>query len=193
IKASEIESCARNGVDDVVEFVVGYDGIVLASARETPPMSLTLQQVYLALAKNVPDPSGSARLVPNPFRTWSDLDASLPGTRIEVLGPPPTSGTRDAFLELAMEGGCDAFGVIQGLGAADRLVACHTLREYGAFVEARENDTLNVQLLNATPTAVGIFGYSFLDQNGDRVRALEIDGVAPPFETLADNTYPISR
>ncbi|HEX6994243.1 MAG TPA: PstS family phosphate ABC transporter substrate-binding protein [Gammaproteobacteria bacterium] len=193
IKRSEIESCARNGVREVVEFVVGYDGIVLASSRDANPISLTLQQVYLALAKHVPDPSGAPRLVPNPYRRWSDLDPKLPGAEIEVLGPPPTSGTRDAFLELAMEGGCGTFELIRSLGDDERLVACHTLREDGAYVEAGENDNLIVQKLNANPNALGIFGYSFLDQNGDRVRAVAIDGVEPTFETIADSRYPISR
>src|SRR5690606_8851318 len=193
IKASEIESCARNGVDEVVEFIVGDDGIVLASSREAEPMSLTLQKVYLALAKRVPDPSGARRLVPHPYRTWSDIDPALPATRIEVLGPPPTSGTRDAFLELAMEGGCETFELIRELDEDDRLVACQTLREDGAFVEAGENDNLIVQKLNANPSAFGIFGYSFLDQNGDRVRAVAIDGVMPTSETIADGSYAISR
>jgi len=193
IKRSEIESCARNGVREVVEFIVGYDGIVLASSRSSAPISLTLQQVYLALAKRVPDPSGAPRLVPNPYRRWSDLDPSLPNVEIEVLGPPPTSGTRDAFLELAMEGGCGTFELIRSLDDDERLVICHTLREDGAYVEAGENDNLIVQKLNANPTALGIFGYSFLDQNGDRVRAVAIDGVEPSFETIADSTYPIAR
>jgi phosphate transport system substrate-binding protein len=193
IKPSEIENCARNGVDGIVEFIVGYDGIVLATSREAPSMSLTVQQVYLALAKRVPDPSGAPRLVPNPYRTWSDIDPSLPSTRIEVLGPPPTSGTRDAFLELAMERGCDTFDFIRELDDGDRLVACHTIREDGAYVEAGENDNLIVQKLNANPNALGIFGYSFLDQNADRVRAVSINGVAPTFETISDNSYVISR
>ena len=193
IKASEIESCARNGVHEVVEFIVGYDGIVLASSREVEPMSLTLQQVYVALAKRVPDPSGARRLVPNPYRAWSDIDPALPATRIEVLGPPPTSGTRDAFLELAMEGGCNTFELIRELDDDERLVACHTIREDGAFIEAGENDNLIVQKLNANPSALGIFGYSFLDQNGDRVRAAAIDGVTPTFESIADGSYAVSR
>ena len=192
IKSSEIEDCARNGVE-VVEIILGYDGIVLAASRDAAPMSLTLQQTYLALARHVPDPSGVRRLVPNPYRAWSDIDPSLPATRIEVLGPPPTSGTRDAFLELAMEGGCDTFDLIGTLDEDDRLVACHTIREDGGYVEAGENDNLIVQKLNANPNAVGIFGYSFLDQNRDRVRAIAIAGVEPTFETIADNSYPISR
>src|SRR5690606_1770338 len=118
---------------------------------------------------------------------------ALPATRIEVLGPPPTSGTRDAFLELAMEGGCNTFELIRELDDDERLVACHTIREDGAFIEAGENDNLIVQKLNANPSALGIFGYSFLDQNGDRVRAAAIDGVTPTFESIADGSYAVSR
>lgn len=193
IKASEIESCRRNGVGEIVEIVIGYDGIVLAASRRAQPMSLTLPQVYLALAKHVPDPAGSGRLVPNPYRTWADIDPSLPSSRIEVLGPPPTSGTRDAFLELAMESGCDEFDAIRALGPGERIVACHTIREDGGYVEAGENDNLIVQKLDANPSAVGIFGYSFMDQNGDRVRPVSIDGVEPTFDSIADGRYPISR
>jgi len=193
IKPSEIENCRRHGVDDIVEIVIGYDGIVLATSRKAPPMSLTLPQVYLALAKRVPDPSGAGRLVPNPYRTWADIDPSLPAARIEVLGPPPTSGTRDAFLELAMEGGCDAFEPIRALDPGERLAACHTIREDGGYIEAGENDNLIVQKLDANPSAVGIFGYSFMDQNGDRVRPIAIDGIEPTFDSIADGRYPIAR
>lgn len=193
ITASELESCARNGVTDVIEFKIGYDGIVLATSDRAEPFELDLRQIYLALASNVPDPSAAERLVPNPYKTWADIDPRLPGVRIEVLGPPPTSGTRDAFLELAMEGGCDSFEWIADLGADERRRACHTIREDGAFIEAGENDNLIVQKLGANPTAVGIFGYSFLEQNTDRVRGLPVDGVEPEFDTIADGTYPISR
>lgn len=193
ITVTEIENCRRNGVLEVVEFILGYDGIVLARSRQAEPMALTLPQVYLALAKRVPDPSGANRLVPNPYTLWSDIDPSLPAVRIEVLGPPPTSGTRDAFLELAMEPGCDAFDAIRALDDRGRIVACHTIREDGAYIEAGENDNLIVQKLNANPDAFGIFGYSFLDQNADRVRAVTIDGVLPSFDTIADGRYAISR
>ena len=193
ITQSELENCERNGVRDIVEVKIGYDGIVLANSLQAQPMELTLRDIYLALARNVPDPSGSEKLVPNPYRTWADVNPDLPAIRIEVLGPPPTSGTRDAFLELAMDPGCDAFESIAALDDAERQRACHTIREDGAYIEAGENDNLIVQKLGANPTAVGIFGYSFLDQNTDRVRGLPVDGVAPEFETIADGTYPISR
>ena len=193
IKQSEIDNCARNGVDGVVEFVVGYDGIVLAKSREGEPMPLTLRDVYLALAKNVPDPSGAQTLVPNPYRTWRDVNPALPSERIEVLGPPPTSGTRDAFLELAMEGGCDAFDWIEAMDDVQHQVTCHTIREDGHYVEAGENDNLIVQKLVGNPAALGIFGYSFLDQNSDRVFGQSINGVAPRFDSIANGTYPVAR
>ena len=193
IKASEVERCAENGVTDITEVKIGYDGIVLANSRAADRLSITLQQLYLALAKDVPSDSG---MVPNPNRTWSDIDASLPAAKIEVLGPPPTSGTRDAFVELAMEGGCRSFPDIEALKKEDKQAykaVCHAIREDGAFVEAGENDNLIVQKLEANPSALGVFGYSFLDQNRDKVRGSIIDGVEPDFDTIADGDYPVSR
>ncbi|MBN1239007.1 MAG: substrate-binding domain-containing protein, partial [Gammaproteobacteria bacterium] len=133
IKESEVENCARNGVEDVVEFKIGYDGIVIAQARGAAPMQLSLRDVYLGLAKSVPDPSGADKLVPNPYRTWADVNPELPANRIEVLGPPPTSGTRDAFLELAMEGGCDTFDWIAEMDDVEHQRTCHTIREDGRY------------------------------------------------------------
>ena len=193
IKASEVERCAENGVTDITEVKIGFDGIVLANAKSAEQFSITLQQLFLALAKDVPADGG---MVPNPNLTWSDIDASLPAAKIEVLGPPPTSGTRDAFVELAMEGGCKTFPDIEALKERDKQaykVICHSIREDGAFVEAGENDNLIVQKLEANPTALGIFGYSFLDQNRDKVRGSIIDGVEPDFDTITDGDYPVSR
>jgi phosphate transport system substrate-binding protein len=193
IKMSEMQSCAANGVKDIVEVKIGYDGIVIANSRNAPHLDLTLEELYLALAKNVPDPSGGDTLVANPYARWSDIDASLPNVAIEVLGPPPTSGTRDAFLELVMQVGCEQFPVVAALEGDAQQVACHTLREDGAYIEAGENDNLIVQKLEANPNALGIFGYSFLDQNADKVQGSSIDGVKPNFEAIADGSYPISR
>ena len=196
IKKSEVERCAGNGVDDVVEVKVGYDGIVFASSRQAGPVSITREQIFLALAKEVPDPAGGETLVPNPYMKWSDVDSSLPGTGIEVLGPPPTSGTRDAFAELALEGGCKKIGWIKAMKKKDKKrykAICHTVREDGAYVEAGENDNLIVQKLDANPAAFGVFGYSFLDQNSDRIQGAMVDGVAPTFENIADQSYPVSR
>lgn len=193
ITAGEVADCARNGVTAIVEVKIGYDGIVLANAKSAPPFSLALRHVYLALAKNVPDPGGGEKLVPNPYTRWSQIDSALPDHGIEVLGPPPTSGTRDAFNELVMEGGCKAFAWIAALPRNEALVACHTLRDDGRFIEAGENDNLIVQKLQANPRQVGVFGFSFLEQNSDRVRGAEIEGVAPTFDTIAEGRYAVSR
>ena len=193
IKASEVERCAGNGVTGITEVKIGYDGVVLANSRAADRFSITLQQLFLALAKDVPADGG---MVPNPNRTWSDIDPSLPAARIEVLGPPPTSGTRDAFVELAMEGGCMTFPDIEALKQEDERAykaVCHAIREDGAFVEAGENDNLIVQKLEANPNALGIFGYSFLEQNRDKVQGSAIDGVEPDFDTISDGDYPVSR
>ena len=174
----------------------GFDGIVIANARKGPRIDLTKRQVFLALAKTVPGDAKGNKLIANPHKTWRDIDPSLPGTKIEVLGPPPTSGTRDAFVELAMEGGCKTFPGIMALKKTNRnkyKAVCHGIREDGAFVETGENDNLIVQKLRANPAAFGIFGFSFLDQNADRVQGARIDGIAPTFENIADGTYGISR
>ena len=194
IKASEIESCAKNGVKDIVEINIGFDGIVVASSKKTKPMPLAIRDLWLALAKEVPDSAG--KLVANPSKTWKDVNPTLPATKIEVLGPPPTSGTRDAFVELVMDHGCKEFPAIKDLEKSDEKKAkavCQTVREDGAFIEAGENDNLIVQKLVANPNALGIFGYSFLEENLDKIQGETINGIAPTFETIADGQYPISR
>jgi phosphate transport system substrate-binding protein len=197
IKQTEIDTCARNGVSEIVEVKIGYDGIVIANASAAPSMSLTRKDVFLALAKEVPDASETAgKLVPNPYRRWDQVNSELPAANIEVLGPPPTSGTRDAFVELAMEGGCKSIPWIAELATTDEKRfqrICHTIREDGAFVEAGENDNLIVQKLEANSRAVGIFGFSFLDQNSDKVKAALVDGNEPTFDSIADGSYPVSR
>jgi phosphate transport system substrate-binding protein len=196
IKSSEIEKCAGNGVKEIVEVKIGYDGIAIASSRQSPVMKMSLRDVYLALAKDVPDPKNPGQLVANPYKTWKDVNPALPDSTIEVLGPPPTSGTRDAFVELAMEGGCKTFDWIKATKSEDKSrykSMCHTIREDGAYVEAGENDNLIVQKLDANPKALGIFGFSFLDQNSDKVQGSIISGVAPEFDSIADGSYPISR
>jgi len=196
ITASEVESCAANGVKDIVEVEIGYDGIAVANSKAAPTYDLTLKDLFLALAKEAPDPKGSETLVANPYKTWKDVNPALPDTRIEVLGPPPTSGTRDAFVELAMEGGCKKFDWIAAMKKQDKKEyerVCHTLREDGAYIDAGENDNLIVQKLDANPSALGVFGFSFLDQNTDKVQGARVDGVAPEFDTIADGRYPLSR
>jgi phosphate transport system substrate-binding protein len=196
IKSSEFETCQKNGVQDIIEVKIGYDGIALANSKKAAAMDLSLRDIFLALAKEVPDPAGGEKLVTNPYKTWQDVNPDLPNKPIEVLGPPPTSGTRDAFAELAMEGGCKTFDWIKAMKKTDKSQykgICHTVREDGAYVEAGENDNLIVQKLDTNPTALGIFGFSFLDQNRDKIQGSAIDGVEPEFETIADGTYPVSR
>ena len=194
IKASEMKTCAANGIDQIVEVKIGYDGIVLANSVAAPKMSISLRDLWLALAKNVPDGEGKTR--PNPYKTWADVNPNLPNIRIEVMGPPPTSGTRDAFAELAMEGGCKTFDWIEAMKKTDKntfKALCMTIREDGAYIEAGENDNLIVQKLEANPNAFGIFGFSFLDQNADFIQGSNIEGRDPEFELIADGTYPLSR
>ncbi|WP_162652736.1 substrate-binding domain-containing protein [Lentilitoribacter sp. Alg239-R112] len=195
IKQSQIDDCAANGIKDIVEVKIGYDGIVIANSRESDALELTLQDVFLALAKDVPA-GEDGKTQANPYMMWSDIRPELPKTKIEVLGPPPTSGTRAAFVEIAMEGGCKSFSWIKDLKKADKSAykqLCHTIREDGAFIEAGENDNLIVQKLQAAPTQFGIFGFSFLDQNSDVLQGALVDGVAPEFEKIAAGDYPVSR
>ncbi len=194
IKGSEVAQCHANGVTRITEVKIGYDGIVIANARRADQIRISLRDLWLALAKSVP--AGEGRLQANPHRTWKDVNPSLPAIEIEVLGPPPTSGTRDAFVELAMEGGCQSFAWIKALDGSDKnryKEVCHTIREDGAFIEAGENDNLIVQKLEANPAAFGVFGFSFLDQNSDKLRGSFVDGVEPTFENIAGGSYPISR
>ncbi|SEA17102.1 PstS family phosphate ABC transporter substrate-binding protein [Microbulbifer marinus] len=195
IKQSELEMCNGNGVD-VVEVQIGYDGIVLANSKADQPFELSRKDIFLALAKEVPNPDGSETLVPNPYKTWKDVNPALPAHKIEVLGPPPTSGTRDAFAELAMEGGCKKFDWIAAKKKEDKnayKAICHNIREDGAYIEAGENDNLIVNKLVANPNALGIFGFSFLDQNADKVQGSVIEGNEPTFDSIADQSYPVSR
>lgn len=190
IKASELENCAANGVTEVTEIKVGFDGIVVANSKEGPQAALTIPQLWQALAKTVPV---DGRLVENPYGTWSDIDPALPDVAIEVYGPPPTSGTRDAFVELVMDVGCEAFAEVEALSGDEKKAVCSQVREDGGYVEAGENDNLIVQKLTTNPSAFGIFGYSFLDQNADRLQGTTIGGVAPEYDAISSGEYPVSR
>ncbi|MDO8359554.1 MAG: substrate-binding domain-containing protein [Devosia sp.] len=183
IKDSEIDTCVANGVTPV-EVKIGFDGIVLANATAAPAFAVTLDQIVAALAKDI---VVDGKVVPNTHVNWSDIDPSLPNEKIEVLGPPPTSGTRDAFVELVMTAHCPA-----EIKAADEK-ACAAIREDGAYVDSGENDNLIVQKLETNAAAVGIFGYSFLDQNSDKLKGASVDGVMPTFENIANASYPVSR
>ena len=192
IKNSEVELCASNGISEPLEIKIGYDGIVIATSNTTDAISLTLEQVFLALAREISDASG--KLVANSNKQWSDIDPSLPSLDIKVYGPPPTSGTRDAFVELAMEEGCERVvpeNLIQDKDT--RKAICTSIREDGAFVEAGENDNLIIQRLVSNSGTLGIFGYSFLEENLDKVQGVLIDGVEPLFETIEQGDYALGR
>jgi phosphate transport system substrate-binding protein len=194
IKKSEFEMCQKNGVTDIIEIKVGFDGITFSHSKDAPNVSLSKKQIFLALAKQVPGPDG--KLIDNPYKMWSDIDASLPAKKIEVLGPPPTSGTRDAFVELVMEPGAEEFESLKMLAKQDKdafKTVFGTMREDGAFIEAGENDNLIVQKLEANPDAFGIFGYSFLEENQDKIKGAAVDGVEPSFEVIASGEYKVSR
>lgn len=194
---SEFDRCAKNGVTNITEIKIGFDGIVIANSKKARRLELSLRHVYLALGKLVPAGNrDGGKLIPNPNRTWKDVDPALPAVRIRVLGPPPTSGTRDAFNELAMEGGCRTFGSLKAMAKTDKQkfhAVCRGIREDGAYVEAGENDNLIVQKLEADPDAVGVFGFSFLEQNTDRLQGSIVNGKAPTFENISAQTYPVSR
>ena len=191
IKKSEVELCASNGVGDLVEVKIGFDGIVFAQSISGPDISLTREQLFTALARDVIEADGSVK--PNPHQTWSDVAAELPDLNIQVYGPPPTSGTRDAFVELVMEEGCEKALGFDKLPDDHKDSVCKAIREDGLFIEAGENDNLIIQRLSTNSAAFGIFGYSFLEENADRVRGVRIGGVEPSFETIADSSYPVSR
>ncbi|MDX1598831.1 substrate-binding domain-containing protein [uncultured Marinobacter sp.] len=196
IKKSEFERCQANGVEGITEVKIGADGIVIANSKDADQMDLTLEQVFLALAKEVPNPDGSEELVANPYQKWSDIDSSLPNREISVMGPPPTSGTRDAFVEIAMEGGCKQYDWIAAIKKQDKSqykTICHSMREDGPFVEAGENDNLIVQRLAQDKDTLGIFGYSFLMENEGQIQASMINGVEPTPDTIADEEYPVAR
>ena len=195
ITPSELDQCRQNGVTAVIEVKFGHDGIVLANAVAGSELRISRQQLYLALAKRIPA-RDAQEMTDNPHRTWREIDASLPDAPIEVYGPPPTSGTRDAFVRLVFEEGCRAAEWLRALEAEDPdafRALCHPVREDGGYVEAGENDNLIVQKLQANPTAYGLLGFSFLDQNGSRVKAASIDGSKPSFETISTSAYPLSR
>ena len=193
IKEKEFKLCTENGVTPV-EVKIGFDGIVMANAKSGPVLEITREQIFRALAKELPNEKGE--MVANPNKTWADVDPSLPNIKIEVLGPPPTSGTRDAFVEIAMEGGAKKIEVLAALRKEDKKAfkkVAHAIREDGAYVEAGENDNLIIQKLEANSNAFGVFGFSFLDQNADKVKGAVVNGVEPEFENIAAGDYQISR
>jgi phosphate transport system substrate-binding protein len=193
MKASEFETCAKNGVTDIVEIKFGFDGIVIANARTGPDFALTLEDVYRGLAAEAPAGTGFAA---NTTKTWKDVRTALPAQRIVVYGPPPTSGTRDAFIELAMEAGAGKIESLKALKASDEAgfkKRAGTLRSDGGWIDSGENDNAIIGTLTKTPNALGVFGYSFLEENTDKVKGASIDGVKPSAATISNGSYPLSR
>ncbi|VWX57468.1 substrate-binding domain-containing protein [Sphingorhabdus sp. 109] len=189
IKASEFELCQSNGVTDIIEVQIGIDGIAVAQANNGPAFSLTPAQIYEAIAAR---PYGKE----NKNERWSDIDSSLPDFAISVYGPPSTSGTRDALTELIMEVGCTADSATKALKDSDEEAfkdICHEVRTDGGYVDAGENDNLIVQKLKANPNSVGIFGFSFLEENLDSVRGISVSGVKPTYDAIASGNYPGAR
>lgn len=191
IKDTEKEMCVKNGVTPV-EVKIGIDAIVLAMSKEHESMELTTDIIYRALAKWV---IVDGKFVENKSITWSDVDASLPAGKIEVLGPPPTSGTRDSFVELVIEKECKKSAKDAGIkmSADEEKMYCKSMREDGAFIEAGENDTLIVQKIQGNPNALGIFGYSFLEENVSVIKGATVNGVVPDYDTIKSGDYAISR
>lgn len=193
IKKSEFDKCAANGVTDIVEIKIGYDGIVIANAKAGATYDLHREQIYRALAAETSTGTAFAK---NTAKTWGEVDATLPKEPILVYGPPPTSGTRDAFAELAMEKGAEKVPAMAALKKSDEdgfKAKSHTLRSDGVWIDAGENDNAIVQTLEKTPHAMGVFGYSFLENNMDKVKGAKVEGIAPSFETISNGTYPLSR
>jgi phosphate transport system substrate-binding protein len=194
MKKGEWETCNKNGVKDIVEILIGFDGLTLAQSKAGTPMKISRKNLFLALAKEVPDKDG--KLIANPYKTWKDVDASLPDEKIEVLGPPPTSGTRDSFVELVMDPGAASIDSLKALKKSDAKAfekVWKSIREDGAYIDAGENDNLIVQKLEANPASVGIFGYSFLEENQSKLKGAAIDGKIPTYETIASGDYKVSR
>ncbi len=194
IKKAEFEICNKNGVTDITEFKIGYDGLTIVMAKSAADLNLTRKQIFLALAKQVPDKDG--KLIDNPYKMWNEIDPALPAKKIEVLGPPPTSGTRDSFAELYLKKGTEEFPSLVELAAKDVAAfdtVWKTVRTDGAYVEAGENDNLIVQKIEANPDAFGILGYSFLEENKNKLKAASIEGDQPTYESISLGNYKGSR
>lgn len=196
IKRSEYEMCLKNDVNRIVEIKIGYDGIIMATSKQAVPLQLTRKDIFLALAAKVPAADHSDSVVPNPYKTWKEVNPSLPALAIKVLGPPPTSGTRDALEEMALEEGCQTFewiGALKKKNKRQYQEICHTIRQDGVYVDSGEDDKLIVQQLSEHAGVVGIFGFSFLDQNSHILTGALLEGIQPSFENISSGVYPLSR
>ena len=196
IRKSEYDSCQRNGVKEIIEVKIGYDGIVLAQSGKTPSLKLVLKDIYTALGKEIPDPGGTDKMVPNPHKTWKDVNGELPERIIEVLGPSRGSGTRTIFTNLVMEDGCEHYQRLMKLKHENRLefrTMCRRFRDDGAYIQAGEDDSQTIRNLETNRNALAILSFGVLEQNSDRIQGVSIDGVIPDFNTIADASYPVSR
>jgi phosphate transport system substrate-binding protein len=190
IKKAEFDQCQANGVKDIIEVQIGVDGLAFAEAKQGPGLKLTPETVYKALAAN---PYGKG---PNTAKTWKDVDPALPATPISVFGPPSTSGTRDSLAELILTVGCESDPAMKALKTSDEKKhkqLCTQIREDGAYVDAGENDNLIVQKLGANPEAIGVFGFSYLDANRDKLKDVPLSGVEATYETVSTGQYPGAR
>ncbi len=187
MKAEEFDTCVKNGVKDITGMMIGFDGIAIAQSNTNKEITLTKGQLFLALAEEVPSKDGNT-LIKNPYKMWNEIDAALPSRKITVYGPPTTSGTRDSFDEMVMESASKKFEAY-----GDKKGKYKAIRQDGVFVPAGENDNLIVQKLAKDTAAFGIFGYSFLEENGDKVNGAMVDGIACTSENISSGKYPISR
>ncbi len=192
IKSTEISLCEKHGVTEITELKLGYDGIVIANARSSETYALTREQLFLALSREVPR---DGKLIINPYKRWREIDPALPDVAIRMYGPPPSSGTRDAFVELVMMEGCKLVPEMKPWSGDEksRKAHCAAMREDGAFIEAGEDDNLIVQKLLNSPETLGVFGYSFLESNAALIKANPIDGVMPTYEAIESGHYHIAR
>lgn len=196
MQPAEYDRCHANGVDDIVEIKIGYDGIVLAGSMEMPIMYLGRDDIYKGLAQDVPSPNGGNELVANPYVTWKTVNPALPGRAIRVLGPPAGSGAHYLLTRLVMEPGCHSFGRVRILKSQDPSAyrdACRTIRDDEFYMAAGDNDKVSLARLLEDPQGLAIFGFGFLNRNRESIHAMAIDGVLPTRQTVSDNSYPLSR
>jgi phosphate transport system substrate-binding protein len=190
IKKSEFDQCVANGVKDIVEVQVGVDGLAFAESKDGPGYKLTPKLIYEALAAN---PYGKGA---NKTEKWSDVDPSLPAVAISVFGPPSTSGTRDSLAELILEKGCQSDPAMKELKEKNEdeyKATCTRIREDGKYVDSGENDNLIVSKLVANPNSVGVFGFSFLEENRDKLKDVSLNGIEASYDTVATGQYPGAR
>ncbi len=196
IKITELQKCQKNGVSDITEVLIGFDGIIIANSNKSKQFNISLRDLYLALAAKVPANTNNNKLINNPYTKWNQINPKLPNYKIKVLGPPPTSGTRDVLQEIILEGGCKTFSFIKAMqknNIEQYKSVCMTVREDGFYVEMSENDNLIISKLTRNRQALGIFGFSFLEENADKIQSSIINNKEASFENIKNGSYPVSR